>query len=213
MLDWALRQPFAVLGALGIISMIRDLITLHGDILVLIHAYQSMTQPIWSFLFGWVFDWLQAPFPGWIKDYLTLGTIISGANARYKLAHGSSKSKEISNAPWYLLFWPFILIEKLVRAVLTNRHVGNMVGRAKAEELQNKIRQYKRIKRKDPKAYAALCKEQLGDPIMWAEYDLNNSIWYLIRPTPDLQIFFEFLLWVAIILSTSYGLFLYDQKM
>ncbi len=89
LLGTILRQPLAFLGAVGIVSMLKGLITLHEDILMIILAYQSVTQPIWGFLIGWLFEWMGWAFPSWLKDYLTMGMIAGAASARaYEFSTG-----------------------------------------------------------------------------------------------------------------------------
>jgi hypothetical protein len=76
------RQPFALLGALGLISLVQDLLQWQEQIGLWIDAWQAVTRPIIQFLFGWIPALLKWPFPWWAQDYLTLSLISAGAFVR-----------------------------------------------------------------------------------------------------------------------------------
>jgi hypothetical protein len=114
MLKFILRLPFAVLGGICLISMLEGVILLHGNVLFLVHAFQSVTQPIWDFLLGWFFDLFKLPFPSWARDYLTMGVICLLAAAKTPI---SSRDIGLFEDPLQMaleglliiLFWPFLL--------------------------------------------------------------------------------------------------------
>jgi hypothetical protein len=52
------------------------------NILLALDAFRSFTRPIATLLFGWIPALLHWPFPGWAKDYLTVGAIVTSATIR-----------------------------------------------------------------------------------------------------------------------------------
>ena len=132
-LNILLRQPLAFLGAIGIISMLKGTITIHADILVLVKAYQTVTQPIWDFLLGWLFDWVKLPFPSWAKDYLTMGLISATAFVRAKAAvpyprkvlfvRKGTQRRYIIRVLESVFLWPILLLAKTLTIVLNRRRM------------------------------------------------------------------------------------------
>ena len=84
------NTPFAIIGALGVFSFVSGLMDLADGVQDWVDAWRVVTRPIWEFLFGWAFEWLDWQFPWWLKDYLTLGLIHFGMYAR-----GSGYIREI----------------------------------------------------------------------------------------------------------------------
>lgn len=77
-------RALALLGAIGLFGMVDDFITLSEGIQNWVDAWQAITRPVWDFLFGWFFNWLNWPFPWCLKDYLSVGVINYGMTARSK---------------------------------------------------------------------------------------------------------------------------------
>jgi len=96
--------------------MLKGLITLHEDVLVLVNAYQAVTQPVLDFLLGWLFRWLDWPFPWWAKDYLTMSVVVAAASTRSSLLvmregyRNVSPSFRLLSTFFASLFWPLELL-------------------------------------------------------------------------------------------------------
>ena len=77
-MGFALRRMGAILGAIGFVSLLGDLIQLHETVLSIIDAFRGLTRPVWGFLLSWL------PFEvyGWVIDYLTMGVIVGGMQVR-----------------------------------------------------------------------------------------------------------------------------------
>ena len=75
-------QPFAFLGGLGIVSLIDDLLSLHGWVQQWVDAWQAITRPIWDFTLGWLFALFDMTVPWFVADYLTVTAIAFGMIAR-----------------------------------------------------------------------------------------------------------------------------------
>lgn len=101
------RTPFALLGAVGLLSLIQDLMQWQEHIGAWLDAWQAVTRPIWDFLLGWLFEWFGWEMPWWAKDYLTMGAIGSGARFRVGMAAGGSLFRSIPNALITFVSWPF----------------------------------------------------------------------------------------------------------
>lgn len=77
-----MRQPFAILAAIGLLSVLKSFLTFHEDVAAIINAYQVVTHYIWDFLFGWLYVYIPISVPELVKDYLTMGFICSCAEFR-----------------------------------------------------------------------------------------------------------------------------------
>ncbi len=76
------RAPFTILGMIGLFSIVGNFMTLEENIYQTLEAWRSVTRPIWEFLLGWLFEWIGWEMPWWVKDYLTMGAIVAGAQGR-----------------------------------------------------------------------------------------------------------------------------------
>jgi hypothetical protein len=106
----AYRQVGAIFGAFGFLSLLKDLLEWQRNIRVWLDAFRAFTRPIASFLFGWIPALIHLPFPGWAKDYLTVGTITAlatmrgfGSLDRLRKAHEESKDSPANLALGYLI--------------------------------------------------------------------------------------------------------------
>lgn len=72
-----LRQPFAILAALGMLNLARDAIQWNDSVLAWIDAWRALTRPTEEFLFGWFPAWLHLRFPNSAKDYISMSAITS----------------------------------------------------------------------------------------------------------------------------------------
>lgn len=76
MISGILRQPMAILGALGLLSLAEDLLQWQQQFQTWIDAWQAFSRPAVQFLFGWLlYFWPWSP-PDWSLDYLAMGTIV-----------------------------------------------------------------------------------------------------------------------------------------
>lgn len=116
------RQPFVLLGAFGLLSLIDNIKELPSYIGQWVNAWQSITRPIWEYTLGRLFD-----IPWFLSDYLTTGLLILGALIRcvsylnYKESflvrsrEGSilifqSSLTILSRSIVIVVFWPFTLM-------------------------------------------------------------------------------------------------------
>jgi hypothetical protein len=90
-----LRQLGAIGGAITLLNLIREsaesmewlhrlretLQWQHG-LLEVLNAFRAFTRPVATFLFGWLPALIRLPFPGWVKDYLTVGVVTALALVR-----------------------------------------------------------------------------------------------------------------------------------
>lgn len=81
-LSFLQRQPFAIVGAFGLVAIIDGFINIPGYIGQWVDAWQTITRPVWEFLFGWIFEYFKITMPWWVKDYLTMGLIAAGMEVR-----------------------------------------------------------------------------------------------------------------------------------
>ena len=82
------RAPFAFLGAMGIFSIVGNFMTLEENIYQTLEAWRAVTRPIWDFLLGWMFDWIEWEHKWLLKDYLTLAAVTFGATVRTFISLG-----------------------------------------------------------------------------------------------------------------------------
>ena len=71
------RVPGGILGGIGVVSVLSGAIDLHSQVLTVIHAYQAVTRPIWDYTIGTVLQMFGWSIPDLVKDYLTMGIIVS----------------------------------------------------------------------------------------------------------------------------------------
>lgn len=182
MLNTILRQPMAILGALGFISLLSGVAKIHEDMRFLIEAFQTMTHPIWEYTLGPVVRWLGLPFPWWAKDYLTMGLIVGAALFRAFWTFTSVFGAQLGQRPDTRVLmangfefsvvngiaWPFALAAMLYMRV----------------RLRSSNEEFKRYS------------------------ELPITAMPAIRAYT--RIFFEFLLWATLLLAVNYGLFIHD---
>ena len=103
------RQPFAVIGALSLISLLSNILDLQQDLQRIIHAIQTVTHWIWDVIFGWT----NLNVAGWIKDYLTMGVIVAGMTLRMRLNRWHVINMEATGSlRLRILTFPFFWIQK-----------------------------------------------------------------------------------------------------
>lgn len=77
-----IRQPFAIVGALGWLGLIHQLIPWQAQLGLWIDAWRWASSAIAHFLFGWLVVRLPFNLPSWWTDYITIGVLILGALVR-----------------------------------------------------------------------------------------------------------------------------------
>ena len=75
------RLPFALLAAVGFLTLLKDILEFHDTILIILNAVQYATRPAWAFILGW----LPIEIPWLLADYLTMGAISAGMMIRMRL--------------------------------------------------------------------------------------------------------------------------------
>lgn len=132
MLKFLSRSPFALLGGIGLFSLVSDFLTLQEDIQNWIAAWEAVTRPIWEFMLGWLFKYLNIPFSDWIKDYFTMGFITLGGAIRLSLSDEVfiEEIRDLGNAwsvPFNFLLWPIAVGWALWEAALGNGDEAHML--------------------------------------------------------------------------------------
>ena len=190
--------------------MFKNVITIQEDMLILVEAFHAVTHPVWDFLLGWLFLWLNLDFPWWLRDYLTLGVISVAANTRMLFAIGA-KGKVMFDATarkavhqsiflfplWPLAWFAFLGNTRLltdakdsslfVKVLKSIGGFGNKLFPIIASES---------AKRFDPKTITV---EEVDEVVDAVKQELHDSS----------VVFFEFFLWAIILIAVNYALFWY----
>lgn len=188
-MGFVLRRMGAILGAIGFVSLLGDLIHLQETMLSIIEAFRALTRPVWGFIFR------AFPFEvyGWVKDYLTMGVIVGGMQVRA-----------------FAVNWEFV--RQRVFAV-TVRWFGVARLRLSAQTprlyfLHIVYIFFSTIPMWPSKLLSWARRYIRGD---W-KTDSDGNEWptddYQIKLKRIYQIFFETFLWAAIIIAASYSLLL-----
>jgi hypothetical protein len=82
MISGILRQPMAILSAIGMLSLAEDLLQWQEQFQTWIDAWQAFSRPLALFLFGWLNNILPWALPYWWTEYVTMGMIICGILVR-----------------------------------------------------------------------------------------------------------------------------------
>jgi hypothetical protein len=109
-------NPFAISGALSMLSFAHEAIPWHQDIQTWLDAWHHFTHAGTGFLFGWLPALLHLQFPEWAHDYLAMGVISAIAQYRAINALQAHRLLKKYNYPFneyrdfYIsLFFKFIL--------------------------------------------------------------------------------------------------------
>ena len=204
------RAPGGILGGLGLVSLLSGAIELHSGIQKIVTGYQSVTQPVWSFLLGWLFEWLNWRFDSWMKDYLTMGVIVGAAAWRSDLVETRAEKHEPTSLAariglflscivlwpsWMLLYLGFYASnsDAMVEEALQERKNAHLDRVKSAAEVANKA-EHKIA------GLLYLAATQAENP---KKDDLVSNVRNFKAQT---RAFFEFILWAFIIIAISYGL-------
>ncbi len=82
LIEFMSRTPFAILGAIGLFSIVGQFMALEENIYLTLKAWRDVTRPVWGFAFGWFFELFGWSFSSFLKDYLSLGVLTSLAIVR-----------------------------------------------------------------------------------------------------------------------------------
>lgn len=124
--DFMGRTPFAILGAIGLLSMASQFINLADDIENWLKVWKAVTRPVWE----WIAGLIGYELPNWLKDYLTVGVIHAGMYVRTRYFERKSSvhsdlffDREIGDHqfltavwvyPFYGLLWPVYFVSFLL---------------------------------------------------------------------------------------------------
>jgi hypothetical protein len=108
MISGILRQPMAILGALGLLSLAEDLLQWQQQFQTWIDAWQAFSRPVAMFLFGWLIDLWPWELPEWTLDYLIVGSIVYASFVRTILFVSIPNSLHEKHIP-YLYIWCFTI--------------------------------------------------------------------------------------------------------
>lgn len=116
-------KPWAILGAIGFISVLKNVMVLPQDLAFVIDGFRAVSRPVMEFLLGWLFELINIDPPGWALDYFVVGFITAGALYRGSAVYYTSDtykkfSKESSTSKFFYLclapasgivMWPFYI--------------------------------------------------------------------------------------------------------
>jgi hypothetical protein len=158
------RQPFAIIGAFGLLSFAHDSITWQTDVLSWIDAWRHVSRPIVQFIFGWIPSCIHMEVPSFAKDYLSVGLVIASATVR-AASHNAERFgiHYYFIVPFVILFWSIIWPYWMSIALI--RIAGNFIGAS------------------------------FGDDPETAELQTARA-----------QVFFEFVLWAAVVVAINFAL-------
>ena len=139
MMSGILRQPMAILGAIGLLSLAEDLLQWQEQVQTWIDAWQAFSQPVVSFAFGWLVNLLPFDPPSWWTEYAAMGIIVSASYGRfiYEIEVGQFQRSTYNNIldteiKWYIperksllfytlhslmripysvIFWPIVVVK------------------------------------------------------------------------------------------------------
>jgi hypothetical protein len=134
------RHAMAVFAAIGVISTLRGLMTIHDDLLFVFAAYQKVTHPIWDLTVGYLFRWAGWPFPAWLKNYFTMGLIAAGAQSRHliavdrRLERGTEWRMILAHSMLAFIIWPLALASFAIEYWIA-RQDPELLGRKAEQQL------------------------------------------------------------------------------
>jgi hypothetical protein len=119
----AWRNVFAIFSSVALLGQIKDfnVVTWQQDFANWIDAFRAFTQPIATYLFGWIALYFHFGFPAWMKDYIIVGLITAGASSRMTIAYGIKKWSILSTLQFIVVSmaaWPIIVIYIIFKYLL-----------------------------------------------------------------------------------------------
>lgn len=102
------KAPFAILSAIGLLSIVGQFMTLEENLYQTLEAWRSVTRPVWELLLGWIFHLIGFKLPWWLSDYLTVGVTTTIGFVRSEPNNRSNYHP----ATWIICvsLWPVLLI-------------------------------------------------------------------------------------------------------
>lgn len=197
MFQFLSRQPFAIVGAIGLVGVFKGFLTLQEDILQIIDAYETVTFYIWDFLFGWVDIYLFA-VPNWVKQFLILSIIHAMALLRVSIVHEdvvvlpenrqssifAFVRDSIFNILELILMWPIMYV-LMPYCLFRDRKLRSAIY--------------------DPIYYSHLIK----DMSIREKHKFDDNLRECKNLESSAYIFSEFLCWALALILLSYGLFFF----
>lgn len=118
-LRFVLRQPLAVLGAVGFLSLAQGLVEWQEPFQSWLNEFRDVTRSAWDLLLGWLFRLSGSDQPFWLKDYLTAGAIVFGLSfgARLLQRDDGELGHPVIFAIFLIqcfLFWPLLVLYGLL---------------------------------------------------------------------------------------------------
>lgn len=107
MIKFLQRQPFALLGAVGILGLVDGLLQLPKYLAQWVNAWQEITRPVWEFLLGWFFSIFDMSVPFYVSDYFTMVAIT--AAACFRVIKADEKKDHYDALIFISLFWPVVI--------------------------------------------------------------------------------------------------------
>ena len=115
MFEFLSRQPFAILGAIGLVSLADVAMEFPSYIQDWIHIWNSVTTTAWGFILGWISITLSS----FQIDYFSLGLVFSGAifrsGAFKEIRHTNDSVYEVvlvalMAVSFYVTLWPLMIL-------------------------------------------------------------------------------------------------------
>lgn len=132
--DTLWRQPWAILAALGLLSLLSHIVALPQDLLILIEQFQAILRPATQFLFGWFLGLFATEIPTWLWDYFTMGLITAACSFRVLVLLGTSGDQKLTVGVGVLvglilfvawLLWPLFTFS-MTRAAFSSKTDAQM---------------------------------------------------------------------------------------
>jgi hypothetical protein len=93
------RHFGALVGAIALLNLLKDFLAWQQNFSMWLDAFRSVTRPVASLLFGWMPALVHLSFPGWAKDYLTVGEITALTALRARSAVLGGLGFRVTRAP------------------------------------------------------------------------------------------------------------------
>jgi hypothetical protein len=112
-LELSFRHFGALLGAVGLLSLLKDAMEWQHNLALYLDAFRAFTRPIAGFLFGWIPAMFHLSLTGAAKDFLTVGLIVSSAYLRTAAHHDKNALRSVETLKYTalaFLIWPILVI-------------------------------------------------------------------------------------------------------
>ena len=209
--SWSISRFLSVgsiLAAIGFVTVIKDLMTIHETVAFVIEGYQRVTHPIWDWTLGPILKWFGLPLPALVKNYLTMVVITAGAEWRSSGMWFSTSvlMDQEQRRLWRGLYWP-----------LASFAVGRTARAAFLWPLTIALKARDHIL----PVYRESAAAQAGDAIVAGVAERNNGRVKVANFLEEIAhsrstlnrsrvIFFNGFLWAAIFIAINYAFIFHD---